>query len=322
MRITRGIPERGGRWGKVMRLAFSVAGLATVVFLVDRIGPTSLAPLLERAAPALPLVLALELCRQGCEAAGTYFACGDARRRVPFPVVFRAQLVGHALGHLLPAGRVAGEGSKAALVGPFVGTETAASAALTSQSMSLVAAGIVSALSCAAALERTGLSSLTTALLVHVVAASMLGLGLRLATRSGHAARLLARLVRRLTRRDEAPSQLIRSGGSLAPLAMLCAGRVVAIGEIAVLALAAGVDVGLLGGLIAGGLQMLALAAGCLVPGQLGVTEGSLVVGAPAFDATAGQALSVGLLLQAVQVVLVPVGATLPIFWKTDAPAS
>lgn len=321
MRIGRVTPEGSGRWGTAMRLAFAAAGLGALAALVDAVGLGSLAPLLERAAPALPVVLALELCRQGCDAAGTYLACGDARRQVPFPVVFRAQLVGHALGHLLPAGRMAGEGSKAAMVGGFVGAETAASAALTSQAMSLLAAGIVSAVSFAAAFERTGFSSLTAALLVHVVAVSALGLGIRLATRSGRVGHFLARMLRRIMRREEAPAPVVRSAEPLAPLAALCVGRVVAVAEVAVLALAAGVDLGVVGGFIAGGLQMLALAAGCLVPGQLGVTEGSLVVGAAAFDATAGQALSIGLLLQTVQVALVPVGATLPMLWKTPAPA-
>jgi uncharacterized membrane protein YbhN (UPF0104 family) len=62
---------------------------------------------------------------------------------------------------------------------------------------------------------------------------------------------------------------------------------------------------------------MLAAAAGFFVPGQLGVSESSLVIGADAFGATAGQALSVGLLLHAVKIFLVPVGATLPLIGRT-----
>ncbi|MBC7171657.1 MAG: flippase-like domain-containing protein [Polyangiaceae bacterium] len=93
-------------------------------------------------------------------------------------------------------------------------------------------------------------------------------------------------------------------------------GRGVLIAQLGVLALGAGVDIDVLGSFIVGGLQMLALAAGCLVPGQIGVTEGSLVVCADAFGATAAQALSIGLLLHVVQVALVPIGASLPIFWR------
>ncbi len=322
MRAARDNRKGGRAGGLLLRLGLAVAGVASVALLVDAVGADSLVPLLERAAPVLPLVLALELARQACDAAGTYLACGDARRRLPFPVVFRAQLVGHAIGHLLPAGRMAGEGSKAAMVGPFVGSETAAAAALTSQAMSLVAAGIVSAVCCVAALARTGLSTLTTALLAHVVVASALGGALFLATRSGRAGRVVARLLRRITRREDDEAE--RAGGpcAVAPLAARCIGRVVAIAELSLLAIAAGVELGVLGGLIAGGLQMLSLAAGCFVPGQLGVTEGSLVVGCAAFDATAAQALSIGLLFQTVQVVLVPVGAWLPMVWKTAVPAT
>jgi hypothetical protein len=285
-----------------------------VAYLVQKTGPETLGPLLLGSAPFLPLVLLLELGRQACDAAGTYYAFGEARRLVPFHLVFRGQLVGHALGHMLPAGKVAGESSKAAYVLPFVGAEIATAAALTNQAMSLVAAALVSLLSMSAAFAHTGLSILTAALFAHFVVLTVLGLAMRLAMRARALARFLARRFHRWVESAHSIEAAARDGGHLpiAPLAALCAGRVILVAEVAVLAVAAGVDLDLVGGFIAGGLEMLALAAGFLVPGQLGVSEGSLVTGAELFGATAGQALSVGLLLHVVHIFLVPVGATLP----------
>ena len=319
MNVARAIAAKRVALLPALRIAFALAGLGAVYYLVRQIGPEQLEPLLVGSAPFLPLVLLLELARQGCDAAGTYFAYGAARARVPFRLVFRGQLVGNALGHMLPAGKVAGESSKAAHVLPFIGAEAAAAAGLTNQAMSFLAAALVSLLSMIAAWARTGSSLLTAALLAHFVIRVGLGLATRTAMRAPSVSRFLARRFHRFVESTQAVEGAARQGGYLpmGPLAALSAGRVVLVGEVATLALAAGVDVDLVGGLIAGGLEMLAAAAGFFVPGQLGVSESSLVIGADAFGATAGQALSVGLLLHAVKIVLVPVGATLPLLART-----
>src|SRR5690606_19614316 len=140
------------------------------------------------------------------------------------------------------------------------------------------------------------------------------------ATRQGPVARFCAHNLHRIST-VAPPGPGLEEGASpiaasLPALGALCIGRVVLMGEVVLLATASGVSPTMVGGLIAGGLQALASAAGFLVPGQVGVTEGSLVVGASAFDATAGQALSVGLLLQAVHVSFVPIGAAVPLLWK------
>jgi hypothetical protein len=323
MNIGRATEARRALFVSVLRVAFALAGLGTVAYLVRQIGLEKLGPLLAGSAPFLPLVLLLELGRQACDAAGTYFAYGEARRRVPFHLVFRGQLVGFALGHMLPAGKVASESSKAAYVLPFIGAETATAAALTNQALTFLSASLVSLFSMAAAWARLGFSALTAALLAHALILAILGLSMRAVMWSPSVARFFAKRFHRWVESVRSVEAAARVGGPvpLAPLAALGAGRLCLFAEIAVLALAAGVDLDAADAFIAGGLELLALAGGFFVPGQLGVSEGSLVIGASAFGAAAGQALSIGLLLHAVQIFLVPVGATLPLLVRPPKPS-
>ena len=72
--------------------------------------------------------------------------------------------------------------------------------------------------------------------------------------------------------------------------------------------------------LFAQGLNLVALAVGALVPGQLGVSDGAFALSAKTLGTTTAKAMSIALLAHAMQVLFVLVGSLLPLLWKTGCP--
>src|SRR5690348_10446082 len=79
---TRGRQQRrrSGRAKVVLQAVFGVVGVAALVLLIRSIGAQNLAGTLSLAAPWLPLVLALDVLRMGCEALGTFYLSHRVRR--------------------------------------------------------------------------------------------------------------------------------------------------------------------------------------------------------------------------------------------------
>ena len=85
---------------------FAVIGLVALGLLVGSAGARSLLITLRIAARWLPLLLALDVLRIGCEALGTFYL-SRLVRRVPMATLLRIHLIGHAVGGVMPAGRSA-----------------------------------------------------------------------------------------------------------------------------------------------------------------------------------------------------------------------
>jgi hypothetical protein len=306
----------------VLRPAFAVVGLGVLALLIRDVGARELLAVLSRAAPWLPLVLTLELARLTLEAVGTWMAYGSRAGEVPFRSMLRAQLISTVVSNVAPAGRTAGEALKAALLSPYTGGATAAAAAATSQAASLVAGGL-SSLPCAlAAYLLTGSSWVTLALVVHTVLLVLVGTGVRCGMRAERLGGWLKQRVHRFASHTETFQESARSCALLParPIVANLLGRGLQVAQYGTLAVAVGIDVSAVEALFAQGLNLVSLAVGALVPGQLGVSDGAFALSAKALGTTTAKALSIALLAHAVQVLFVLVGSLTPLVWKTGCP--
>ncbi len=302
-----------------LRPAFAVVGLGMLVLLVRDAGARELLRVLSRAAPWLPLVIALELARLSLDAVATWVAYGNRARDVPFRSLLRAQLISTVVSTLAPAGRVAGEATKAALVSPYTGGATAMAAAATSQAAALVSTGLISIPCAVAAYLMTGPSWLTLALGVHMVVLVLAGASMRAGMRARGLGAWLKRRFHRIAPHTETFQESARSSGLLPvrPILATLLGRLLQVVQYGVLAVAVGIDVTVVGALVAQGLNLVALAVGALVPGQFGVSDGAFALSARAFGTTAAKAMSIALIAHAMQVLFVLVGALTPLVWRT-----
>ncbi|HSP80283.1 MAG TPA: lysylphosphatidylglycerol synthase transmembrane domain-containing protein [Myxococcaceae bacterium] len=302
----------------VLRTTFALAGVGLLALLVRDVGPEELLAVLKEAAPWLPLVVALELARLATEALGTWLALGKRASAVPLGTLARAQLISTAVASLAPAGRATGEVAKAALFSRYTGEATAMAAAATAQAASLVATGLVSVPCAVAAYLMTGASGLTLALGAHAVLLVLLGTGMRAGMRARRLGAWLRRHSRRFAPHAERFQESARSTGLLPPrpIVALVVGRGVQVVQYATLAVAVGIDTTVVEALFAQGLNLVALAVGSLVPGQLGVSDGVFTLAAEAFGTTPAKAMSIALVAHVLQVLFVLVGVFTPMVWK------
>ncbi|QRN96477.1 flippase-like domain-containing protein [Archangium violaceum] len=309
----------------VLRPAFAVVGLGMLVLLVRDVGAGELRRVLSRAAPWLPLVFALEVARLSLDALATWVAYGSRAQQVPFRSMLRAQLISTVVATLAPAGRVAGEATKAALVSPYTGGATAMAAAATSQAAALVSTGLISIPCALAAYVMTGPSWLTLALGVHMVVLVLVGASMRAGMRAHRLGAWLKRRFHRIAPHTEVFQESARSCALLParPILATLLGRVLQVVQYGILAMAVGIDVTVVGALVAQGLNLVALAVGTLVPGQFGVSDGAFALSAKAFGTTAAKAMSIALIAHVIQVLFVLMGALTPLVWRerrTPAP--
>jgi len=306
-----------------LRLAFAIAGIGAVVLLVRNTGADALVAVLVPAAKWIPLILLLEALRLGLDGTATWLALGRRARLLPIRLLTRAQLIGAAVGSLAPAGRTAAEATKAALIAPWTGAPSATAAAATVQAATLLATALISIPCAWAAWVVSGSSWLTLSLLVHAVALFILGAGMRLAMRAPRLGRWFGGRAGRFARGAASFQDAARESPVLVPgpTAALFAGRVLQVAQYAVLAYAVGFDLTAVQALIAQGLNLVALAAGALVPGQIGVSEGAFVLSASTLGTTEAKAMAIALLAHVLQVATLPLGALTPMLWKVRRPA-
>ena len=311
------------RWMRWLRPIFALVGILALVLLVRDAGITVLRDILTAAAPWLPLVVGLEFARVGTDALATYWTLGDRARHLPTAVLMRAQLVATAVSGIAPAGRAAGEAVKAAMIAPWAGSPAATASAATAQAVTLLAAGIISIPCAVASWQIAGpRATITMALIVHSVVLIVIGTLMRYGMRARRVCALLARMSRRSGDATAAFQATVRSNHLLPgwPIAAQLVGRVLQIVQYAILAYAVGVPLTLPRALVAQGMNMVGLAVGVLVPGQVGVSEGAFALGADALGTSLAKAISIALLAHVIQVAFIPLGAFLPIIWKVRPP--
>ncbi len=302
------------------RVGAGVLGLLFVAYMVHRTGPDVILLALRPAWRWLPLVLVFDLARIATESLATRYAYGARGHLVPWSMLARAQLVGYAVAAVMPAGRTSSEAVKVAMLGPYAGIPAAVAAGATNQAVTLIVGGVVSVPCAAAAWHITGLSAVTSMLLVQAAVLTACGLAIRAAARreSAIGTRIAARFgislaEFRATSRDVA---LLPRG----PTGAMLVGRVFQLGAFAVLAHAVGVDLSIARVFYAQGISMIALAVGVLLPGQLGAADGAFAASAEPLGTSVAAALSIALLIHVMQIVWVAIGAAVLLWWRAHAP--
>lgn len=308
---------------RALRPLFALFGVLALCLLVRDAGLATLSRILRMALPWLPLVTALEVVRVGADALSSLWSLGERARAVPGRILVRAQLLATAVSALAPAGRAAGEATKAALLAPWTGAPEAAAAATTVQAVALLAGGLISIPCALAAFALSGRSTMTLALSLHAVALLGIGAAMRMGMRAQVLRAYIDRRFRRAAPVTEAFQATARATRLFPPLpiAAMFGGRVLQVVQYAILARAVGVDLTMPRALVAQGANMVSLAVGALVPGQVGVSEGAFAFSADALGIALAPAISIALLAHVLQVVFVPVGVLLPLIWRVSPPS-
>ncbi len=306
------------RLSSLTRVAFFVAGLTVLTLLVRSAGASALAAAMRSALPWLPVLLALDALRVGCDTLATYFAYGALGPKVPRGPLLRAHVIANAVTMLAPAGRTAAEATKAALLARWVGWPGATAAATLMQSLALVAGALITVPCALSAFILTGGSVLTYAIAGQGVGVLVLGLGLRVASRNQRIGRAFAKRSRKLETAADEFQKTTREGVLVPkkPLLALATGRACQIAQYAVLATAVGGLVTPTRVLLAQGVNMVGLAVGVLVPGQVGATDGAFAFSSEALAMTQAQALAVAMLVHVLQVIGIVVGTLTPLVWR------
>lgn len=311
-------PKPRPLWQSLLRAAFGVAGVIVVVLLVRSAGKEALTEALLPTLPWLPALLALDLLRIGADAHATLLVYGERGAALPRARLLRAQLVANAVTYLAPAGRTAAEATKAAMLARFTSWPEATAAAAMMQALALFGGAVISIPCVIAAGTILGPTDrITLFILAQGLGVFGTGLAVRFASRSRGLTSFLGRKIRRVEagadefQRTSAESKLIPLG----PLASVTVGRAFQVAQYAILAHAVGVDVTLGRALLAQGVNMVALAVGVLVPGQLGATDGAFALAADALHTTMPRALAIALVAHVLQVIWIVVGTLTPTVW-------
>jgi uncharacterized membrane protein YbhN (UPF0104 family) len=289
--------------GRLVRLALLAAGLALVAWLVRSAGAEQVLAALERAGPWLPLVVLLEAMMPVTDFVASRALVGVAAPVAPSSWV-RASCLAYASSILLPAGRAAGEATRAATLAPTIGVARATAACTRLQAAVLLANGVASAVIMALVLAGRETELLAAALLGNAVVCAALGAALVLLLRNeAFKTWLRARFPRLVGAHAPAGMPADRAPVGLAVLLSVFA-RAAQAAQYGVVVHAVGGVASPRAALAAQGIHLVGAAVGDAVPGQLGATEGAYRLFASVLHMGASQALSVALVVRAAQLAL------------------
>jgi hypothetical protein len=270
------------------------------------------------AGASLGLAFLLEGARIGLEAWATWMLYGESARLVPGGALARAQLAAYAVSSVMPAGRLGAEALKAAILSRYVGMPRAAAVGTMIQALSLVSTAILS-IPCALAVWATGGPRwLLTGVLCVTVTTGAAGVGIPLLANVRGAASYLTRRLPRIGAVVERYQMSLRElrltkGG---PLLVMASARALQLLSLGILAKSLGAASVFRATLVAGGVHMVAISAGDLVPGQLGVTDGAFAIAAPTLGLSLAGAVAIALLSHGVQLVWCAAGAVTPLLGR------
>ncbi|MBK6460305.1 MAG: flippase-like domain-containing protein [Myxococcales bacterium] len=286
-----------------LKLLGALVGLALSAWTVSRLGPGELARALAPAAAALPVCLACELAKIGCETLATRHALGSAGARVPLGRLYVIHVVTYGVGQVFPLPRPAAEATKAALLYPLgVPPASAAASGAALQAATFVSVGGLS-LVCAVFVRPSAEVPLRALLVGNGAGLIALGVGLRALVRS---TRLMGWLGRRWPRLA-GPLERFRGesarGPLLAPLqsALLGVGMLFNVLALGAIARVVGASPRVSAAFAAFGAQLVAATAAVFVPGQLGAREAAFSLSADALGTTPVLAGSISITAHAVQ---------------------
>ena len=299
-------------------LALTVLACGLVILLVRQIGARVIVEQCLKLGNVLPAILALTFFKFPLEATGWRLVL-PAAQRPPWWRTVRATLGGEAIGFVTLAGPVTAEPMRAALLQQYVPLSTGIAAGAVERSVYASTGALVTALALAIAASRSEGDSWGAALAAAIVAAVPVAVVL-LARRHGS----------RRSAADETGWREVLRGlwsdrrGTLHVIALLClAQHVIMIGEAYVMLHALGAEPTLTTVLMFEGVSKLANSLGAIVPGRLGIAEGSSAALAGALGIGSSFGLSLVLMRRVRGLLWSIVGLTLivPDLWRRSRSA-
>jgi hypothetical protein len=292
--------------------------------MILRVGPAELLVVLRRSSVWLPAVFLLEALRIGCDSLSTLLLYGERGRAVPIRALLRAHVIAYPIIFLFPAGRAAGEAWKATALAPFTGAPAAAAAATANQALSLFGCFGVSIPCFLAALAAWGFSGLTIAVGVQAITAIAFATGIQLASRARAVSGLIGRFSAAAGRATSSYQDQIQKLPIVppGPLGAMLLSRAVQLTQLGVLLHAVSASSGRAAGsaamflqraLLAEGVNLVGMAAGDVIPGQVGATDAAFSIAAPSLGIAAEAAIAISISMHAVQLTWCAVGAWLPL---------
>jgi uncharacterized membrane protein YbhN (UPF0104 family) len=297
-------------WGRVAWVGGGLAlGVLALAWVVRDAGVETTRALIARSVAWLPLALAIEGLRIAVEFAATHRLFSMLRSAVPRGPLARIQMIGYAIGNVVPAGRAVAEATKVGLVAPFAGVARAAAVAAATQGLHLAASGCILALSALAALSTSHRTLITT---LAAQSAVLVGLGAFVLV-VGRVAPMEGRWFARLPRfgaglRAFRRALLRLPAVPVGPFAWILASRGLQVVLIGVLAHAVGCPRDPRTALVGEGLLLTGASMGDFVPGQIGAVEGAFALFSADLGASRPNAIAVALLVHFVQTFWVVMG--------------
>lgn len=291
----------------VGRVALACVGLGLIAYFVRGAGPDCVAEVLLRAGPWVPLIVLLEVAQPTTDVIALRYLLGKDAAKVPLGTWLQSSVIAYAMMSLVPAGRVAGEVTRAALLSANVGAVRAASASTRMQSAYMFANGVLSGAACAVAAAWLGTSSVLTLLLAgNTLMMFVLSSALLAILWNGRVGQWLDTLRRRFVKVSEAPPVLETAEERKVPwqsAIVASIGRASQTLQYGVILHAVGGVASVHGAFIAHGIHLVGATAGDMIPNQLGVIDGvyKSFAGALGFAGEPAQALSIAFVAHIVQ---------------------
>lgn len=298
------------RWRVVGRALLAVAGLGVVAYLVHNAGPERVASVLWRAGQWLPLILALEVVQLGCDVVALRSILREHAARIPGATWLRTTIISYAMMILVPAGRAAGEVTRAAMFSRHVGAPRAATTSTALQAGYLAANGVLSIAAFVAVASRVGPGSPLALLLAgNVVFQAVVAGGLLAILRDARVGRWLGRMRRRLLpHAAESPplDPVDRRRIPWRACLVSCFGRTAQVLQYGVVLHAVGGVFSLGNSFVAHGIHLVGATLGDMVPNQIGVTDSAYraFAGDLGFSDEPARALSIALVVRIAQLSL------------------
>jgi uncharacterized membrane protein YbhN (UPF0104 family) len=294
----------------VLGAAALALGVLALYFVVKQVGTTHTLSLLRRGMPLLPFALALEGGRIATEVQAARHLFALQRSTVPTRAIVRAQLVGYAIGNVLPVGRVAGEATKAGILASHATLANTAAVAAVTQALHLMASAVVLVPCVVAARSASASVGLTAAVVGQCALLGAAGGTILLAA---YFAPCQGRWLQRFPKVMNALSAFRIGIRSLphfpaAALAWLVMGRLLQVLLIAVLARSVGAAFSLAGPFVAQAVLLMGASVADVVPGQIGAFEAAFALFSGAIGMSKANAVAVALLIHVVQALWTVVG--------------
>ncbi|HKQ70968.1 MAG TPA: lysylphosphatidylglycerol synthase domain-containing protein [Polyangiaceae bacterium] len=300
--------------------ASACAGGALLWIVVASAGGASTLAVVLGALPLVPLAVAIEGTRIGTEILAMQRLFAMLKCSVPLGAIVRAQFIGYSVGNVVPVGRLAAEATKAGLLAKHARLATTAAVAAIAQALHLLASAVILVPSAVAARSMSAPLALSATIAGQCLLLGGAGGGILLA-----AYFVPSRWLHRLPKASRALESFraaIRSLPAFPARALgwlvLC--RFLQVVLIAVLMRAVRSQPSVAAPFLAQGVLLVGASVGDVVPGQVGALEGIFRLFASTMGMTPTCAVSVALLIHAVQALWVFAGFVAFAFGKNERP--